>query len=384
MISTVIIKPTKLCNADCVYCCAPPDGAPKWSFDDFRFFFDRLSPHLAPKAVLLWHGGEPMLMGPDFYRMAYAHASSIHPGIVFSMQSNLLAYDSRRWKDVFEDIFHGSLSTSYDPEERERTYKGDPELYSRIFFARLEKVLEDGFRPKVISTFAEETAHLADRMYDFSLAQGPKSFPIRLNYRYPAGRESGRGERISPQSFGEMLVRIYNRWISDVPDFTVTPLDEMLKKTMGLDAGRCPWTNSCGGRFLGLEPNGDVYNCSEFADLDEPEYRFGNLREETVPELLRSQASRLIRRRRIDLPTDCRSCRHFNECEGGCMRDAVLFQRGLGGKFYYCRSWMMVFDRIKASLRNGEADGAIAKYGLAPDRIRDSVNTAAAQQGMPT
>lgn len=382
MISTVIIKPTKVCNADCVYCCAPPDGAPKWSFDDFRFFFDRLAPHLAPRAVLLWHGGEPMLMGPDFYRKALAHARAAKPEIRFSMQSNLLAYDSRRWKDVFETVFEGSLSTSYDPEERERTYKGDPQLYSRLFFARLDKILSDGFRPKVISTFTEETVPLADTMYDFSRAQGRNAFPIRFNYRYPAGRESGKGERISPETYGSMLLRIYDRWISEVPDFTITPLDEMLKKTIGLEGGRCPWTNACGGRFLGLEPNGDVYNCSEFADLGEPEYMFGNLKEMTVPELMRSQASLLIRRRRVDLPMDCRSCRHFAECEGGCMRDAVLYNRGLGGKFYYCASWKMVFDRIKESVRSGEADGAIAKYGLAPERVKESARRAAGSAGV--
>ena len=52
------------------------------------------------------------------------------------------------------------------------------------------------------------------------------------------------------------------------------------------------------------------------------------------------------------------------------MRDAVLYNHGLGGKFHYCQSWMMVFDRIKETVRNGEADGTIRKYGLNPDEVR--------------
>ena len=371
MITTVITKPTRVCNAACTYCSAPPDGVPKWSLDDFKFYFARLAPHLTERAVIIWHGGEPMLMGPEFYQRAYDYARSIKPEIRFAIQSNLLSYDTKRWSSVFSDIFGGAISTSYDPDEKFRVYKGSTALYSRLFFEKLSAVTADGFMPMVIGTYSEETADLGTGMYDRVMAAGPgRQFDIRYNYRYPAGRDSGRGEMISPQRYGQMLLDLYNKWIVDVPDFMITPLDQMLKKTIELEAGRCPWTSSCGGKFLGLEPNGDLYNCSEFADLGDDEYRFGNLREQTIPEVMQSRAARLVRRRRVDLPLDCQSCRHFQECEGGCVRDAVLYNHGMGGKFHYCQSWMMVFDRIKETIRNGEADGIIAKMGKDPDQAR--------------
>ena len=71
-ISTVIIKPTKGCNADCTYCCAPPDGAPKWDIETFKKVFDAMEPRLNPSAILIWHGGEPMLLGPKFFSEALA------------------------------------------------------------------------------------------------------------------------------------------------------------------------------------------------------------------------------------------------------------------------------------------------------------------------
>lgn len=371
MIATVITKPTRVCNAACTYCSAPPDGVPKWSLDDFKFYFDRLAPHLVSRAVIIWHGGEPMLMGPDFYAKAWDYARSIMPGIRFAIQSNLLGYDSKSWRDVFSEIFAGAISTSYDPDEKFRVYKGSTALYSRIFFDRLDAVVADGFMPMVIGTYSEDTAALGVTMYDRVMAAGPgRSYDLRYNYRYPAGRDQGRGEMISPKTYGKMLLDLYNRWIVDLPDFNITPLDQMLKKCIEIEAGRCPWTHSCGGRFLGLEPNGDLYNCSEFADLGDEEYKFGNLREQTIPEVMRSRAAMLVRRRRIDLPLDCQSCRHFQECEGGCVRDAVLYNHGLGGKFHYCHSWMMVFDRIKESIRTGEADGIIARMGRDPDMAR--------------
>ena len=373
-ISTVIIKPTKLCNADCSYCCAPPDGAPKWSMDEFRRVFDALEPRLHPAATLIWHGGEPMLLGPDFYREALSYARSRHPGIRFSMQSNMLGYN-RRWNDVFRDVFGGSISTSWDPDELCRTVKGSAELYSRLYHSRMQQILDDGWRPKVISTFDDGTIHLAHDVYDRALAAASRgqTYDIRLNYRYPAGRASEEGPSISPETYGRVLLEIYERWIAETPDFLVTPLDQMFKKVTGDELARCPWAKGCTGRIIGLEPNFDVYNCGEFADLGDPAFRFGNLIEDGIDACLTSPAARALATRQFRHPDSCKTCIHFQECEGGCMRDSALFGRGIHGKFQYCESWQEVFSRIKESILTGEADAALAKFGHDPDALRTAV-----------
>ena len=60
----------------------------------------------------------------------------------------------------------------------------------------------------------------------------------------------------------------------------ITLLDLMLKQSLGVATGQCPWTSRC-GFILGIEPNGNTYNCSEFADLDSDEYMFGNVFRQT-------------------------------------------------------------------------------------------------------
>lgn len=373
-IGSVIIKPTKGCNADCSYCSAPPDGAPKWSITEFRKVFDALEPRLAPNAILIWHGGEPMLLGTQFYHDAYAYAKSIHPGIRFSMQSNMLSYNER-WNEVFRDIMKGSVSTSWDPDELARTMKGSAELYSRLYHSRMKKILDDGWRPKVISTFSEETMHLAHDVYDRakSAAEKGQVYDIRLNYRYPAGRASDEGPSILPSTYGRVLLEIYDRWIAETPDFLVTPLDQMFLKVTGAEMGRCPWAKGCTGHIVGLEPNFDIYNCGEFADLGDPQFCFGNLLEDGIDACLKSRAARMLAGRRVHHPESCKTCIHFTECEGGCMRDSALFERGVYGKFYYCESWQEVFSRVKESIMTGEADAALIKFGHDPETMRAAV-----------
>jgi radical SAM protein with 4Fe4S-binding SPASM domain len=389
--SVVIAKPTKDCNADCAYCSAPPDGNGRWSFDDFTVIFDRLLPKFTGQVDWIWHGGEPMLMGPDYFKRCAEYANARHSGIRFAIQTNLLAYNSKRWKDVFEEVFGGRISTSYDPYQKYRTVKGSASTYDRLFWRALDHSIEDGFRPLVIGVYDEGSISAAFDIYDKALSYGVDGFDIRYNYAYPAGRANDSGMLIAPESYGQMLIDLYDRWIVDVPVFRITPLDQMLEKVAGYRNMQCPWTRHCGGRFITVDPNGDAYNCSEFSDLGDTRYRFGNLLTGQVqvntaqdmvfypPQVLAeaissSPASREIMSRQILLPPDCKTCRHFDECEGGCARDAVLFERGMAGKFGYCRSWKMVFDRLKASVLSGEADRILCKLGSPPEDAKSRLS----------
>lgn len=387
-ISTIIAKPTKECNADCTYCSAPPYDANKWGFDQFKVVFDRLEPGLTERATWIWHGGEPLLLSPDFYKRCYDYAKKKKPNIRFSVQTNLLLYKTKRWKQTFEEVFESRVSSSFDPDERNRTIKGSTAKYSSRFYEVIEEVLADGFRPLVIGTYTEDTIHFAHKMYDYSKSFGENAFNLRYNYRYPAGRASEEGVAISPKTYGEMLIALWDRLITEIPSFDITPLDQMCKKVIGIESSRCPWTRKCGGRFLGIEPNGDIYNCSDFADIGA--YKYGNVFQsnitskvknlhtqvipvEFVKKAVNTHSAKLMKRRQYNLPVDCVNCRHFNECEGGCMRDAELYGRGLGGKFFYCQSWMMVFDRIKSDIISGKADAFLTNRNISLTEARREI-----------
>lgn len=394
MIYTVIAKPTKACNADCSYCSSPPDDASSWSLSDFKYIFDRISNELAESCHWIWHGGEPMLQGPQFYRDAYEYAIQKKPHIKFSMQTNILLYKTKLWKDVFSRIFEGRISTSFDPDVTQRTIKGNAEKYEHQFRRKLDEVTSDGFEPLVISVFKEENAYKMLDMYNWAMSSRGKTFHLRYNYQYPAGRANGHGEIISPKTYANNLLAIYEKWIVDRPPFDVVPMSQMLLKVIGKDVDQCPWTNSCGGKFISIEPNGDLYNCGDFADLGEERFRFGNIRDLTLSGAKKENVIGFVRRsseaefssaifntpaavsmiqRRVNLPGDCFTCRHYAECQGGCMRDSELYGRGLGGKFFYCESWKMVFDRLKESIKTGEADGILSDMGHDPDECKSYV-----------
>jgi uncharacterized protein len=391
MINVIIAKPTRECNADCSYCSSPPEGAPRWTIETFKTIFDRLSDNLADTIEIIWHGGEPMMMGPDFYREAYVYAKSIKKDVRFAIQTNLLLYKSSTWRDVFYEVFKGAVSTSFEPDNHNRTIKGNADKYTSRFHKVIEEVIGDGFYPLVISTFTQQTIHYAQDMYELMKKHDNGSdstgLDLRVNYVTPTGRYTDDG--ISPESYGQALIDLYDQWIVDAPGFNVVPLSEMLGTTIGVSNNKCPWTNKCGGRFLSIEPNGDLYNCSEFADIGDKSFSYGNVIKdklygtkkevingfERIPDkdrgygvqIMETPAARHHIRREHNLPMDCRTCDHFKECEGGCHRDSVLLDKGMGGKFFFCRSWKMVFARIKESILSGEAENLLKRFHISSD-----------------
>lgn len=373
-IHVVIAKPTKQCNADCSYCSAVTADNTRWTLESFKRYFDALRNSLAPNCDWIWHGGEPMLMGPEFFIQAKEYTDSLgFTEIRYAMQSNLLLYKKKLWLDCFKYVFQYRVSTSYDPSESMRTIQGNSEKYNHRFFNVLKSLHEDHIHPLAIGVYTNETAQAGIDWYHTVKNMGDASIPLRYNYCYPAGRFMGTNEAITPDNYTKLLMTLLDHWLKDAPNFTITPLDVMLLKTVGKDGSRCPWTKECGGHFLSLEPGGEVFNCSEFADLNDSSYSFGNLNTNTLPDIFNSIASRQIRQRRIKLPMDCTTCPQFKECEGGCARDAVLFDKGITGKFHYCSTWKTVFARLKEAVLSGEADAVLTFMGLSPHECKEYV-----------
>lgn len=382
MLDVIIARPTRLCNADCFYCSAPPDGTGKWSFATFCNYFDKLEKNISSNATWIWHGGEPMILGKDFFYKCHEYALKKIPNLKFAMQSNLLAYNST-WKDLFEQYFKSSLSSSFDPDKSGRTIKGNAQKFQTIFTNSLDNVINDGFSPMLIATIDDNNIHLVEQFYNWNYAKGEKALPLRINYCYPTGKLLGKPDYlVEPEKYGDMLVNLYNRWIKDKPYFSITPFDQMIKLILESEnIGFCPWTSGCGGKFLEIEPNGDVYNCSDFADFKDKQYSFGNMNTHTFEELMLSNASKEIQKRPYFLPMSCNRCEHNKECQGGCSQHTVLFGDKIkGGKFPYCLSWKKIFTRIKESILKSEIDHLLIDFGFIPDIVKNNLKNKIAIQ----
>ncbi|MEZ9709245.1 radical SAM protein [Vibrio breoganii] len=334
-----------------------------------------------------------MLMGTEFYLECHAflerHNRTHNTTMHFTIQSNILLYNNK-WRAVLDKVFKSGLSTSYEYNNQLRTVKGSAEIYSRLFESKLAKLKEDGITAQVIYVFNNDNINDTTTIYNENL-NSTNPHNIRINYMHPEGRaKTNNITLLDPERYTAALLTLYDRWITDCPAFNVSPLEQLLRITAGDNEDQCPWTSTCVGSMLSVEPNGDVYNCPDFQLLDNGDYCFGNIFNDTIgqygtnirvrdnrlsstEQLMLSAPAKKLYKRRIKIPPDCIRCKHYRECKGGCMKEILVYEQGLGGKFHYCHSWYHIIARIKESILSGEADNILTKLNIEPTTARRRV-----------
>ena len=216
----------------------------------------------------------------------------------------------------------------------------------------------------------------AMNMYTLALELGDRAPSIRINYMRPQGRVKNHGVLMSTERYTKLLLDMWHRWVKDSPTFDVILLADFLYSVLGIHKTyKCPYTRSCGGRFLSIEPNGDLYNCAVSSDTRNKAFCFGNIFDLTVDNrkieqsdflhhLNQAEAVKVIKSRRYNVHLDCIKCPHFRECQGGCPSDSMLFGGSISSKFYYCETWKTLLGQVKSDLKAGKLTKLLAQRGL--------------------
>lgn len=319
---------------------------------------------LSPDLELLWHGGEPMLMGTDFFWQAYEIAKQVISRPRFSIQTNLLDY-SPEWRELYQDVFNWSISTSYPSDNDQRSYKGSRVAYSKVWGEKLTMIMDHGASPFIIGTFAPGTLSDAFDFYSFIKSQNTR-LDIRINYIYPLGKARiNHDSLLSQHEYINLLIKVFDKWIDEAPEFDIAPLWQLVKSAMGIEKSKCPFCAKCSSHIMCLDVDGRLYPCAGFADMEQSErYSYGNLNADSADSILLSSAKQLMARRSL-LPVECNLCEYLHMCGGGCIKDAILSgSEGvtlLDGPDALCENWKILYKHITDSLVKGKVDNLISK-----------------------
>lgn len=360
-LSVVLAKPTKACNADCSYCFAKPYDKDRWSIDTFKRYFDTLEPYLKGPVQWIWHGGEPMLMGVDFYKEAEAYARTKNINIVFSMQSNLTLLKGDRWLSYIKNDINGRISTSYDIDEVSRTIGEDSEKYNQRFKSALDTLMDNKLSPFVIGVFDDVNINGIFDMYKFSRDYQDR-YGVGLDFRVnPKVEKTGvnfdSAFLLNPVVYGQKMVELLDEWLFDDSTFVVTPLDAFINFYFNVGENTtCPWTNKCAGSFISIEPNGDVYNCDDIVHYMGNEMKQGNLNTHTMEEVFASEALQKLTRRMSEIDPDCVTCDFYYACRGGCGALTSLNQKIGNARYPYCATNKIIFKRIREYDQQGYSE----------------------------
>jgi uncharacterized protein len=327
------------------------DAAVGW-IDDLKSTVDKLD--------IIFHGGEPLTAGVDFYRRALPRLRQTGRGKNprLSMQSNLWPLTDE-FCEMFAE-YSVSLGTSLDgPEEITDNQRGRG--YFRRTMAGIELARRHGLSIGCICTFTSQSVSHADEIIDFFIHEG-LSFTVHAAVpplvEGGLGRESGvtfaqtvlgaATDRwsLSPDAYGSLLVRLLDSYLSNLQRIRIGTLDQLIRSISSGEGGICTYRD-CLGCYLAIAPDGSIYPCQRFTGLNS--FCLGHVQEQPGLERLRqTPAWQMFLEREKRLREECGNCPCFNICKGGCPYNALAAGGGSfnGFKDPYCSSYRKIFSRI--------------------------------------
>jgi uncharacterized protein len=383
----VMAKPSgSACNLNCDYCFflkkekLYPGGSFRMADEVHEAYIRQLlEAHQVPQVTIAWQGGEPTLMGLDFFRRSIEFQKKYQkPGTTIenTFQTNGILLNDDWCQFFHENSFLIGLSID-GPKELHDFYrkdKGGHGTFDRVVrAARLLQKHKVEFN--ILCTVNSKNAgHSLDVYHFFRDELGAhyiQFIPIveRINENGETGFQEGSKvtERsVGTAQWGRFLIKIFDEWVTrDVGQTFVLNFDGALAGWMGMAGTFCIFGPTC-GLGMALEHNGDLYSCDHFV---EPNYYLGNILETGMIDLVASEKQRKFGQdKKNTLPRYCRDCEVLFICNGECPKNRFIeTPDGEAGLNYLCEGYKTFFKhadkpmRIMAELiRRGQtADGVM-------------------------
>ena len=330
----VMTKPRgALCNLGCRYCFySSREGL--YPGSDFRmskkllesYIRQHIEAHRAPEIIFSWQGGEPTLMGLDFFRRAVSLQQKYsRPGtrILNAFQTNGTLLTEEWCKFFHENQFLIGLSLD-GPREIHDAWRVDKRggaTFDRVM-AGVALLREHQVEFNVLACVHAANAAHGLEIYRFLRDEAGASF---IQFIPIVERDDKKGGvtswSVTGRQYGEFLISVFDEWVrSDVGRMFVQIFDVALGVWFGQPSALCVFSETCGNGVI-LEHNGDLFSCDHFVD---PGHKLGNITQTHLAELIASPRQRAFGLDKRDtLPRVCRECAVRFICNGACPKDRI-------------------------------------------------------------
>ena len=373
----VMTKPIgPICNLDCTYCYYLEKERLYPRGENFAMSPEVLETYIreyiasqhTEEILMAWQGGEPTLLGIDFFRRVVELQRKYAGGrkVSNALQTNGTRLDADWCRFLRENRFLVGLSID-GPRNLHDTYridKGGKPTFERVM-AALKLLKRHAVEFNTLTVVSASNVKHPLEVYDFLKKHGSGFIQfIPLVERVGDGKplhfapppEPGEAERevtrwsVPAPAFGDFLCTIFDRWVrEDVGKVFVQIFDVSLSIWSSYGASLCVFQENC-GRALAMEHNGDVYSCDHFVY---PKYKLGNILNRSLGDMVASPEQRAFGRAKSEtLPAYCLRCEVRFACNGECPKHRFMkTPDGEDGLNYLCPAYKKFFAHIDAPMR---------------------------------
>lgn len=381
-----MVKPIgAMCNLDCTYCyylhkedLLDQPAAPRMSGEVLEMHIRQyIEAQTGDEVVFSWQGGEPTLMGLDFFRTVVelqAHYKKPHQRIENDLQTNGTLLDAE-WATFLKQYnFLVGLSCDGPKHLHDRyrlTKSGQPTHVKVMDAARLLRQHNVPYNALCVvnrenvkyplDVYRFLTRELDVWRIQFIACVEPRTFrdvapqhwdeasqPLVDSPRAkPGGADSVVTDwSVAPNDWGRFLCKVWDDWYKrDYGKVHVDLFETAVSQSLGRPAQRCITSEFC-GKSMAIEHNGDVFSCDHYVY---PAYRVGNISETHWSQMAYAEAQKRFGfSKRHTLPKYCRQCTHLRLCWGECPKNRLVrAPDGEPGLNYLCPGMKQFYEHIQ-------------------------------------
>jgi len=364
----VMIKPRgAICNLECDYCYylkkkeMYPNASLRMDDEILEIFIkDYISSQETKEITFAWQGGEPTLMGLDFYKKAVKFQEKYNKNnqkILNTFQTNAFLI-TEEWARFFKsnDFLLGiSIDGPQNLHDKFRRDKKGNGTFNEIM-EKLKIVMKHQIDYNILTCVNSENVKFPLEVYHFLRDDIKADFiqfiPIvnEINQNAKTNFANVSEHTVLGTAYGNFLIKIFDDWVSnDVGQVFVQIFDSALASWMGYPAGVCVFDKVC-GKGMALEFNGDVYSCDHFVTH---EHFIGNIKTQSLANMLTLDVQQQFGIAKWNTLTEkCRKCDVLAACYGGCPKNRIVPLKNKSFKQnYLCSGYKKFFTHIKPYMK---------------------------------
>jgi uncharacterized protein len=378
----ILTKPVgPICNLDCKYCFYLEKenlypGENQWRMDDAvleQYVRQYIRSQSTNEIHFAWQGGEPTLLGVDFFRRVVAFQKRFADGKLISnaLQTNGTLLDNEWCEFLAANHFLVGISIDgpADLHDAYRVDKRQQPTFTKVIQG-LELLKKHRVEFNTLTVVNRLNSQRPLEVYRFLKSIGSQYLqfiPLVERTATQNAKAAGltfaeppppRGSSTSPvtdwsveaEQYGNFLCAIFDEWVRrDVGTTFVQLFDTALGNWMNLGSSLCVFAEKCGSA-LAMEHNGDIYSCDHYVY---PSYKLGNIMNRSLGAMLNSAAQiKFGNEKSNSLPKYCRQCEVRFACNGECPKHRFLLTPdGEPGLNYLCAAYKKFFNHINPHMR---------------------------------
>jgi uncharacterized protein len=357
----ILAKPTgPICNLDCKYCYYTkkeqyyPKDHSFWMSDDVleTYIKEYIMSQDTGEVFFAWQGGEPTLIGIDFFKKAISLQKKYADGkqIKNTIQTNGTLLNETWCEFLAMHNFLVGLSLD-GPEQIHDQYRidrgGKPTF--ELVMRGLSLLKKHQVEFNVLTCVTRDSAYKPLEIYRFFKEQGIQFIqfiPIveRDSLRIGELQPAVTPWTVESETYGEFLIQIFNEWVrQDVGDTFIMNFEWALAAWTGIPSSICIFSEEC-GTALAMEHNGDLFSCDHYVD---PQFQLGNIKDGLVNIVNQPLQAAFGKSKRDSLPSLCTNCEFLFACHGECPKNRFLVsEQDEPGLNYLCASYKKFFKYI--------------------------------------